>query len=276
MRTLVIISCGAKKIWDLAPDSGPTKAGDAYQGIFFRLNKEYAIRFGDKWMILSAKYGFIEPEFVIHENYNATFSDPKTNPIGIEKLKNQVLEKKLHNFDIVIVLAGKEYADLVTQAFSDSQTLVIKPFEGLGGIGYMMRAVRRAIDNNSPFSITTYLESPGINTRLGDVYGRLREKQREPPCRLKRPATERGFPTSRDFEFALRAVLKDAEKRGEKWVDVISGDLHRIVGGYPGPNHRMSLCCKTMYSEMRLGDEILYSPSSGKGATLRIRYRLPR
>ena len=79
-HTLVIIACGAKKIWDNNPDAGSTSAKDACTGAPFRVNRRYAETFGDRWVILSAKYGFIDPDFIIPENYNVTFKKPKDKP----------------------------------------------------------------------------------------------------------------------------------------------------------------------------------------------------
>lgn len=56
------------------------------------------------------------------------------------------------------------------------------------------------------------------------------------------------------------------------YIDLVSGDVHRKVGGYPSNNHRMPMCCDVMYSRMRADDMVISSPPKGKGATLRIRY----
>jgi len=81
-------------------------------------------------------------------------------------------------------------------------------------------------------------------------------------------------PTALDFQNALQEMLSFAEKEGKKHLAVVSGDLHRVVGGYPGPNHRMPICCNVMKKMMQLGDEILYEPPKGQGATLTIKYYL--
>lgn len=78
------------------------------------------------------------------------------------------------------------------------------------------------------------------------------------------------------FITELHTRLTHAENQGARHIDIKSGDLHRSVGGYPGPNHRMPVCCEIMYSEMKAGDEVLQAPPKGKGATVRIRYQLPR
>ncbi len=84
------------------------------------------------------------------------------------------------------------------------------------------------------------------------------------------------LPTRDDFRGALRDLFAEAERPGASTVDVNAGQLHRRVGGYPGRNHRMPVCCEVMRVAMGPVDEVVESPPSGKGATLTIRYRLPR
>ncbi len=150
--TLVVISCGSKKVWDKAPQVGPTPAKDAYVGPFFGLNREYAAKFSDKWVILSAKYGFLDPDFVIEGNYDVTFSRLGTGPISSDQLRRQVEEKGLDGFSQVVVLGGMEYGTRVTRAFEGATSRILTPLEGLGGIGYMMHAVREALDDGRPLA----------------------------------------------------------------------------------------------------------------------------
>jgi hypothetical protein len=79
-----------------------------------------------------------------------------------------------------------------------------------------------------------------------------------------------------DFRAVLRRQLKEAERNGDKYLDVNSGKLHREVGGYPGPSHRMPVCCAVMREAMTIGDRIIAAPKKGNGASLTICYRLPR
>ncbi len=83
-------------------------------------------------------------------------------------------------------------------------------------------------------------------------------------------------PNTDNFSRELRAILASAGKLGLRAVDVKAGDLHRRVGGYPGTDHRMPLCCGAMRQAMKAGDEVVRAPASGKGASLVVRYRLPR
>lgn len=84
------------------------------------------------------------------------------------------------------------------------------------------------------------------------------------------------MPGKEDFREQLEKVFAAAIAAQRTYVDVRSGDLHTQVGGYPAPNHRMSVCCDMMYAEVGTHDTILCKPRKGKGANLLIRYRLPR
>jgi len=84
------------------------------------------------------------------------------------------------------------------------------------------------------------------------------------------------MPTAEDFRVTLRARMQGAEHASKTTVEINSGQLHREVGGYPGQNHRMPMCCAVMRSEMSAGDAILQEPPKKQGASLTIRYKLPR
>jgi hypothetical protein len=150
MPVLIVVPCGMRKIWDSRPDAGPTKAEDAYIGLPFKTNKAYAERFGDRWVILSAKYGFIDPEFVIPENYDVTFKRPQTNPVTVEKLRMQIREKGLDRFDKVVVLGGRDYTETAKRAFQNFKVRITAPTLGLR-LGEAMEKVRKAIEDNTPF-----------------------------------------------------------------------------------------------------------------------------
>lgn len=79
-----------------------------------------------------------------------------------------------------------------------------------------------------------------------------------------------------DFRTELRSQLRAAELRGAPWVEINSGDLHRKVGGYPAKAHAMPTCCDVMWEERKADDVVVSTPPKGKGASLTIRYALPR
>ena len=87
------------------------------------------------------------------------------------------------------------------------------------------------------------------------------------------PATPaRHAPDDDVFRRALRQLIHAAQDSGATSVRVRSGDLHRTVGGYPGPGHRMPACCAVMRSEMTSGDVVVAAPPKGSGANLFIEY----
>ena len=90
-------------------------------------------------------------------------------------------------------------------------------------------------------------------------------------------AGERGLvPSAEDFRRALQNKIRTAREGGRDSVQVLAGELHRQVGGYPGQNHRMPTCCGVMRSEMCTDDIVVNEPPQGFGASLEIRYILPR
>lgn len=141
---LCIVPCGSLKIWDKKPYIGAVKARDVYIGSFTKTCIEYAEKFyPNSYVILSAKYGFLFPEEKIPENYNVTFNDPKTNPIKVEELKKQAKQKKLTEYEEIVVMAGSKYVDIVRKVFVGKK--IVTPLKGIGGMGPMISAMKRAI-----------------------------------------------------------------------------------------------------------------------------------
>jgi hypothetical protein len=83
-------------------------------------------------------------------------------------------------------------------------------------------------------------------------------------------------PSLKDFQLEIMRLQKEAESKHVEYIDIQSGDLHSHIGGYPGQNHRMPVCCQAMRQEMKDYDTILMQPPKGGGANLVIRYKLPR
>lgn len=150
MATLVVVPGGKRKIWKIYPKGlGPTKAKDAYIGPPFKLNREYAEKFADRWVVLSTKYGFMDPDSMIPENYDVTFKDLSTNPITVSQLKTQIKEKHLDAFDSVVVLAGRRYSGIVSEVFAHLDVNIKKPLAGLK-LGYALQKVKNAVNMSRP------------------------------------------------------------------------------------------------------------------------------
>ncbi|MEE8322785.1 MAG: hypothetical protein V3R57_04085 [Candidatus Bathyarchaeia archaeon] len=127
----------------------PTIAKNVYTGPPFKENREYAETFSDKWVILSPKYGFMEPDFIIPEDYNVAFKDSKTESISLETLREQVKEM-FSEYSCIVALGGTTYANLVVETFKGTDRKVITPCTGI----MIARAVRDALRENKPFTCT--------------------------------------------------------------------------------------------------------------------------
>lgn len=149
--TLVIVPCGSAKIWDRDPSRGPVAACDAYVGFPFRVNRQYAERFGDRWVILSAKYGFLPPDAIIPGNYDVSFTHRSFATITPDELREQLRELRLDAHVEVLALGGRAYQQVVSAAFDGLAPVVRYPFAGLP-IGKSIQATRRAIAADIAFS----------------------------------------------------------------------------------------------------------------------------
>lgn len=149
MKSLVIIPCGKAKTWDTDPEAQDVTARFVYTSSYFKVNKEYAEKYGSEWLILSAKYGLIPPDFIIPDNYDISFNNSSSNPISIEQVQDQA--RKYSGFDFVTALGGKTYADIVSKVFTERGLPVLTPSKGLP-LGLSMQKVKNAIKDNTPFS----------------------------------------------------------------------------------------------------------------------------
>lgn len=108
------------------------------------MNKEYAECFADRWVILSAKYGFIEPYFMIPEPYNISFKKKSSKPVSLDTLVSQIKEMNLNKYDQVIGLGSKEYRAMMEASFSQYNIRPEFPFAGLP-IGKAMAKIKESI-----------------------------------------------------------------------------------------------------------------------------------
>lgn len=105
--------------------------------------------------------------------------------------------------------------------------------------------------------------------------GRKRVVTLESPSTREEPPVE-AIPTADDFRRELHRMMLEAQNAGREFILVNAGNLHIRVGGYPGNNHRMPNCCQVMRAQADAYDRVVEAPPSGFGASLTIRYRLPR
>ena len=98
-----------------------------------------------------------------------------------------------------------------------------------------------------PFAGLNLLQLPGA-VRREIAGGTLGAELMSPPARSSSGSSHAS--QREDFERALATTLEEGATAGHRFLDVRAGDLHRRVGGYPGPSHRMPVCCSVMLTAM--------------------------
>ncbi|OKL35440.1 DUF6884 domain-containing protein [Domibacillus mangrovi] len=146
MKRLCIIPCGAKKIWDVDPLKGATKACYVYRSPFHIACQKYATVFFSDWVILSAKHGFLFPDDLVLANYDVAFGTKKDDIITAEALRHQLKEKEIKDYQEIIVLGGKKYRKVISEVFDESYH-VTYPLSGCKGIGYMLQRLNKAVES---------------------------------------------------------------------------------------------------------------------------------
>ena len=147
MKTLCVIPCGKRKVWDRDPNAGPTQAQFVYIGPFASACRRYAQNFHqDRWCILSAKHGILFPGDIVPSPYNVTFNDKSTAPVSEDFVTIQA--KRLQSvYERIVVLGGRNYVDICKTAFPSSK--IVTPLSGCGGIGTMMSKMKAAIESGT-------------------------------------------------------------------------------------------------------------------------------
>jgi hypothetical protein len=224
---LVVVPCGKAKVWDREPRRGATPARDAYTGGLFRAHRAYAERIGERWVVLSAKYGLIDPDWLIPGPYDVTFNNLRTRPVGADRLRCQAAELGLDRFPTVVGLGGAVYRAILSTVFDQSSARLVFPFEGLN-LFRIPGAVRRATAEGTLKAAEATVPTPPREPDPGSPH----------------------VPRREDFHRVLEAMLAEGAQQGLVSVDLTAGEVHRRVGNYPGPAHRMPICCSVMRSAM--------------------------
>ncbi len=69
--------------------------------------------------------------------------------------------------------------------------------------------------------------------------------------------------TADDFRDELYRIMYEAVRQGSKYVDVNAGEVQSGLGGYPGRDHRVPVCCTVMKAAMATAyDMVLQEPPS--------------
>lgn len=117
-ETVGLVACAAGKAGDASP------AQDLYDSDLFRKSRAWCERNCDRWYILSARYGLVEPEQILAP-YNETLNDKTAADRRFwgEKVVSQLGSLRRKKF---ILLAGEHYAAPLALLNAD------RPLRGLG------------------------------------------------------------------------------------------------------------------------------------------------
>ncbi|MBC2260112.1 hypothetical protein HCB45_00765 [Listeria sp. FSL L7-0091] len=152
---LIIIASGKPKIWDKLPDIGPVKASEAYTGTFHLLSKAYAEQFANEYLILSPKYGFLQPDDIIIKTYDVRFTMKGTgaDTIQLEELKEQWQKLQINPTEPIPMIGGNKFRGLLTSITEGKQVFNF-PLEGASGIGVMQQKLKQAVETGTSLNRT--------------------------------------------------------------------------------------------------------------------------
>ena len=140
---LALVSCGKIKRDYRCP------ALSMYTGELFRKASTWAGMYSDDWMILSAKYGAMDP-FEEIDPYDMTLH--RFNGLEIRKWSKGCLDQimtKHHGVQVITFLAGKKYMDCMRLMLEPLGIIVFSPLSGMG-IGKQLAYLKHAIIAREP------------------------------------------------------------------------------------------------------------------------------
>ena len=248
---LALISCTKRKA------SHACAAADLYKpSAGFSYAYRYARLVADKVLILSAKHGIVRPDQILAP-YDETLqgSSQAERERWAEMVYPQLrATPEYRDARSIVWLAGEDYRnELLTRVRGDAKRSSV-PMLGLRQ-GEQVSWLKAQVEGRPP-PASQGGEAPEIASAPS-----------------VRPVGSGASPKGDDFRRALLELKAKAAERGQNRLEITAGELHRIVGGPGGANHRMPVCCSVMRREMRNGDMVVATPPKGAGASLRISYR---
>lgn len=127
---LSVIEGSKTKIWTRHPDRGLVKAREAYLGRAFAINRHQAEASGYPWLILSARYGFLRPDFLIWD-YAESFDDPSSHPIDFVWLMAQANAIDLTGCRGVAIYGSPMHVSMVQSIFPQPRFVPIVSFAAM-------------------------------------------------------------------------------------------------------------------------------------------------
>lgn len=229
MKQVFLISCVKSK--QTASPSCPAEI--MYTSPLYRASLSHALSWveikTEQIFILSALYGLLS--LIERISY---YEKTLTNMSTIERAEwgRKVSDQLAEHFDIdntcFVFLAGEKYIAPLRKYLRNYR----EPLKGIIGIGPRIRWLNENARNSDNKTATNTTVRPKAIAPSHETA-------------LKNP-----------FVTALEQQMEKARNKGESSLTITSKELHQLVGGYPGPNHKMPTCCTTMNNAMGEKDVI--------------------
>lgn len=137
---------------------GKRPAKKQYDSTYFNLKAEYARKLCDDWILISEKYGVLDPTESI-EVYDIALDDltEAETEEWAETLHEKITQRVVdtdggHHYDRVDLLMGQDLVSLLDSLRKDLEAAGIEvqtPLRGEGGIPKQQRWLRKAIDRRT-------------------------------------------------------------------------------------------------------------------------------
>jgi len=139
--TIALVSCVKAK------RPAPSPAHDLYTSHLFRALRGYAEAIADRWYILSAEHGLVDPDRILAP-YDRTLNKmPKRErDAWAERVRHQISEEVPDGAEIVI-LAGARYREGLEEPLRELGFTVTVPLEGLP-IGKQLQRLKQLAEGS--------------------------------------------------------------------------------------------------------------------------------
>lgn len=163
-RILHISACTKSKVWDAHPDMGKCEARNAYSGpmynqaVSFYTDMQDTFGFQPSWIILSAKYGFIDPHMYI-DKYDISFSEKKDAPYVVSEatLSEQIgafYKPDTHLY--IMVWGGSPYVNRVVKVMPTSVPILAPAYNlPIGKAISSLKSFRKTTVDRAKILVTT-------------------------------------------------------------------------------------------------------------------------
>jgi hypothetical protein len=124
-RTLFLVSCVGRKL------TAPARAREMYASEWFKKARAFAEAHGDRWVILSAKHGVVDPDTEIapYERTLATMPVAERRAWADRVLAS--LHPRLSGIERVVVFAGERYREFLLDPLRKLGVELDVPLAGL-------------------------------------------------------------------------------------------------------------------------------------------------